>query len=190
MMARKFDPNKKDVLVSPQRQRRLDTYLVTAFIPISPYHVVADVGCGPGYFTVPIAKHVFYGKVFALDVQQEMLDAAKKEVDRVHLTNVELVLSQEDKLPLEDDSLDGAFTAFVVHEAETPKVLLEEIRRCLRKSGWLALLEWQKRETEDGPPLKERIDEGELREMAEGIGFRFSARHSLNDSQYMLLMRR
>ena len=187
---RKFDPSKKDVLVSPQRREDLDTYRVMALLTLLPYHVVADIGCGPGYFAVALGKHVFDGKVYALDVQQEMLDATKEELERVYLTNVELVLSQEEKLPLEDDSLDGAFAAFVVHEANAAKTLLQETLRCLHKGGWLAILEWHKREMEEGPPLEERIDELELWEMAQDVGFRFTSRHSLNNSQYMFLLRK
>ena len=138
-MTRKFDPSNKDALISSQRQQSLDSFHVMSLIPLRPYHVVADVGCGPGYFAVPMGKHVFDGKVFALDVQQEMLDATKEELERVHLTNVDLVLSKENKLTLDDDSLDGALLAFVLHEADSPPKLLKEVRRCLRKGGWLAL---------------------------------------------------
>ena len=189
-MARKFDPSKKDALLSSERHQDLDVHHVMALLPLLPYHMVADIGCGPGYFAIPLGKHLFRGKVYALDVQQEMLDATKEQLERVHLTNVEAVLSEEKKLPLEDESLDGAFAAFVVHEADSPKVMLEEARRCLRKGGWFAMLEWYKREMDDGPPLKERIDEAVLREIAEKVGFRPSARHDLNGKQYMILMRK
>ena len=189
-MTRKFDPSNKDVLISSQRQQSLDAFRVMSLIPVRPYHIVADVGCGPGYFAIPLAKHVFDGKVFALDVQQEMLDATKKELERIHLTNVDLVLSKESKLTLDDDSLDGALLAFVLHEADSPRDLLKDVRRCLRKGGWLAMLEWDKREMEEGPPLEERIDEPELSEIAQKAKLQFTARHSLNENQYMLLMRK
>ena len=188
-MPKKFDPQDKDALLSPERYRELDPHRVISLIPIRPYHIVADIGCGPGYFAVPLGKHMFDGKLFAIDVQQEMLDATDVALKRIHLTNVELVLAEEGKLPLDDDSLDGALAAFVAHEVDDPKGFLTEIRRCLRNGGWLALLEWHKRKMDDGPPLKSRIDEAKLREMAQDIGFRFTARHSLNDKQYILLMR-
>ena len=189
-MPKKKDPSSKEATVSPERYKEVDALRVLALIPLLPYHVVADIGCGPGYFAIPLGKHVFDGKVYAVDFQQEMLDATKEELDSLHLTNVELVLSKADKLPLEDDSLDGALEAFVLHEADDPKKLLEEARRCLRKSGWLAILEWYKREMEAGPPVGERIDEPDLRQMAEEAGFRFTSRHSVNDSQYLVLLRK
>ena len=189
-MPHKFDPANKDMLLSSQRQRDLDPLRVISLVPIMPYHVVADVGCGPGYFTVPLGKHVYDGKVYALDIQQEMLDAAKEQLARVHLTNVELVLTKEKKLSLKANSLDGAFAAFVAHEADDPQVMLKEILRCLRKGGWLALLEWYKREMEEGPPMEDRIDKPELRGLAQKVGFRYTTGRDLTSGQYMLLMRK
>ena len=188
-MPHKFDPKNIDALLSAERQNYLDPSRVMARLPLRPYQVLADIGCGPGYFTIPLAKYLFDGKLFAVDVQQEMLVAVKRELDRVRLTNVELVLSEEKKLPFEDDSLDGAFAAFMMHEADDRSALLEDTRRCLRGGGWLAMLEWHKREMDEGPPLEDRIDETELREAAQEVGFRLTASQSLNDRQYMVLMR-
>ena len=187
-MPHKFDPENKDLLLSAERRQSLDIHYVMSIIPILRYHTVADIGCGPGYFSVPLGKHLFDGKVFALDIQQEMLDATKKQLDQIHLTNVELMLTEEAKLPLEDDSIDGALVSFAIHEADNPKTMLAEAKRCLRIDGWLALLEWHKREMESGPPLEDRIDEADLRQMAEKAGFRHLTRHSLNKDQYMLVM--
>ena len=186
----KFDPKKKDILLSPERRRALDTHRLLSMIPVLPHHVVADIGCGPGYLTIPFAKYLFDGKVFALDVQQEMLDATQEALEAVNLSNVEVMLSEEERLPLEDECLDGTIAAFVLQEADSPNALLKEARRCLKKSGWLALLEWHKRKTDEGPPLKRRIEEKRLRTMAEKQGFRFGSRRDLNGSQYMLLMRK
>lgn len=181
---------KKDVLVETERYKNLDPLRVLSLLPMLPYQHIADVGCGPGFFTVPLGKYVFDGRVYALDVQQEMLDEAKKAVDVIHLTNVEFKLTKEEKLPLEDESLDGVLMAFVLHEAKNAAGLLEEAERSLRKGGWLALLEWHNRETEAGPPVKQRIDESDLDEMAKKAGFHLQVKHSLNDNQYMLVMRK
>ena len=189
-MPHKFDPKQMDVLVSPQRELDLDVHRIMSLIPIFPYHVVADLGCGPGFFTVPLGKIVFYGKVHALDVQQEMLDAVQERLNGVRLTNVETTLSKDDSVPLDDESVDGVFAAFVVHEAENSMGMLAESFRCLRDGGWIALLEWYKREMDEGPPLDERIDEPELSAMAIEAGFRLTRSHGLNDKQYMLVMRK
>ena len=189
-MPKKFDPKEKDRLLSSDRRRQLDTHNVLSLLPLLPYQEVADIGCGPGYFTLPLAKHLFDGKVYAIDVQQEMLDAAKERIDKVHLTNVELIRSEENKLKIDNESVDGALVAFAVHEARNPATFLKQVLKSLRKGGWAAVLEWHKREEDDGPPVDERIEESELKKLAEKAGFRLTNRHNLNASQYMLMMRK
>ncbi len=76
----KFDPKNKELPVSRDRRNALDVHKLLRIFPIVSHHVVADIGCGPGFFTIPIAKMVFDGKVYALDIQKEMLDAVREEV--------------------------------------------------------------------------------------------------------------
>jgi ubiquinone/menaquinone biosynthesis C-methylase UbiE len=189
-MPEKFDPSNKDVLVSDDRRRHLDIHRVLSLLPIQPYHTVADIGAGPGYFTIPLAKYLFDGKVYALDVQQEMLDATKTALESIRLTNTELLLSEETKLPLEKSSLDGALMAFVLQEANDRKGLLKDANRALCNGGWLAILEWYKKETESGPPVAQRIDEADMLKLVTAAGFRFTARHEVNKDQYMLILRK
>ncbi len=186
-MPTKFDPANIDRLLG---KGRLDTHRLLTVIPVQPHHVVADIGCGPGYFTVPLAKFLFDGKVYALDVQKEMIEAARKQVDEVRLSNVEFVESEEKKVPLENGSLDGALLAFVLQEADSPRALLKEALRCLRTTGWLAVLEWQKKEMDEGPPMEQRIEEKKMMDMATKLGFRFTARRDIEGKQYLLLLRK
>jgi len=186
----KFDPKNMDTLLSAERRSRLDAQRVISALPIMAHHRVADIGCGPGYFTIPLAKYLFDGKAYALDIRTEMLDATRQSLEAVHLTNVDLMQSKEKQLPLEDASLDGALLSFVLQEANDPGALLKETLRCLRKSGWLAILEWHKRETDGGPPLEQRIDEEEMGALTAKVGFRMAAWRTLNDSQYMVLLRK
>ena len=186
----KSDPKKMDVFLSSERRKTLDTHRLLSLIPIHLHHVVADIGCGPGYFTIPLGKYLFDGKVFALDIQQEMLDATRTALDAIHLTNVEVMRSKESKLPLEDDSLDGALLAFVLQEASNARALLKDTLRCLKKTGWLAVLEWDNQDMDGAPPLTQRIEESKLLGMAEKLGFRITARHDLSGNQYMIVMKK
>jgi len=186
----KFDPINNNVLVSRERRQLLDPSRLISLLPIMSHHWVADIGCGPGYFSIPFAKYLFDGKLFALDIQKEMLDATQEALKAARLTNTELILSKETKIPIEDEVLDGAITSFVLQEASRPSLLLKEAKRCLKKSGWLIILEWHKREMDEGPPLSQRISEDELRKMTDKLGFRFRALRNLNSSQYMMLVRK
>jgi ubiquinone/menaquinone biosynthesis C-methylase UbiE len=186
----KFDPKNKELLVSRDRRNALDVHKLLRIFPIVSHHVVADIGCGPGFFTIPIAKMVFDGKVYALDIQKEMLDAVREEVKKVNLSNVDVIKSQEKKLPLDDESIDGAVAAFVLQESSSPRALLNEAMRCLKKHGWLVVLEWYKTEMDEGPPLTQRIDIEEMKELTAKAGFRVRETRDLNGKQYMVVARK
>ena len=167
-----------------------DALRLISLVPIQPYHNVADIGCGKGTNTVPLAKFLFDGKVYALDVQQEMLDATREAAEAVRLANVEVMLSKQDRLPLEDESLDGALVAFVLHHTDKPRALLEDTRRCLKKSGWLAILESSAHGTDEAPRRKGRADEEGAQAMVQKAGFRFGTRRDLGGGRYMVLARK
>ncbi|MBI4298255.1 MAG: class I SAM-dependent methyltransferase [Chloroflexi bacterium] len=189
-MARKFNPEDKNLLLETSRQELIDPQRILSFLPLRTYQIVGDIGCGPGYFTIPLAKYLFDGKVWAVDVQQEMLDALQERLKQVHLTNVEPLLSSDAKLPFDKDSLDGALLAFVLHETKNKKGFLAQVKESLKKGGWAAILEWYKKETEYGPPLEARIEEEEAQELVAKAGFRFTSLRDLNGKHYMLLLRK
>ncbi|MBF8267128.1 MAG: Methyltransferase type 11 [Dehalococcoidia bacterium] len=189
-MPHKFDPDSKDVLLASERKEHLDPDRVIALIPIRPYHQVADIGCGPGFFAIPLAKYVSQGKLYALDNQDEMLEACRQRLSEVHLTNVELLRCEERDFPIPKGSLDGAFMAFVLHEVTDRKGFLAAAQEALQKGGWLALLEWYKREMEEGPPVEDRVSEEEARELGQAAGLRYVSHRDLSGKSYLMLFRK
>lgn len=185
-MSQKSSHTQKSSLIEISEIRDYDTYRVMSLTPLLPYHVVADVGCGSGYLTIPLAKYLFDGKVYAVDNSKDMLDNTKSQMECINLTNISLIHHKKRKLTIDTNSLDGAFADFVVNQFATPESLLKEVRRCLRKGGWLAVLEARKQD------LSKKTDPKEinLQDIVEELGFRFISRHSLNDGKYMLLMRK
>ena len=112
-MQRKFDPAQVHRLLSPERQETLDPQRVLSMVPIRHFHTVADVGCGPGYFLIPLAKYLRDGKAIGLDVQPEMLAMAKARVEEARLANTELIQTTADaELSLDPQSVDGAEVKF------------------------------------------------------------------------------
>jgi ubiquinone/menaquinone biosynthesis C-methylase UbiE len=189
-MPKTLDADTKDALLGPKRRARLDQDRIISMIPIRPYHIVADIGCGPGYFTIPLAKYVSQGKLYAIDTKEEMLEACSQYLSDVHLNNAEVLHSSPKKLPLDSGSLDGIMLAFVLNEVKDKAALLAESQRSLQKGGWIAILEWYKRETEEGPALEARVGEEEVRELGEKVGLRFVSERGLNVENYMLLFRK
>ena len=188
MTTHKFDPANMDQLLSSERQEMLDIFRILSLLPLRPYHVAADIGCGPGLFTIPLAKALPGGKVYALDIQEEMTEACQRRVQEARLGNVEVMLTEETGFPLERGSLDGAFVAFVLHSQIDRAGFLRSVMDLLKPGGWLAQLNWHLiPETTQGPPPERRIAVEEVLRLMEEVGFRTVLRRELNDQQYMMV---
>jgi len=106
--------------------------------------IVADIGCGSGYFTMHLARRVGpSGRVYASDLQPEMLALLKKKTDAAHVTNVVPVLATEDDAKLPKGTLDLALLVDVYHEIGKPPVTLAQLKDALKASGRLALVEYR-----------------------------------------------
>jgi ubiquinone/menaquinone biosynthesis C-methylase UbiE len=119
-----------------------------------------------------------------------MVEACRERLAKARLTNAAVATSGVKDIPVEKESLDGALIAFVLHETSGKRAFLKAAHGALRKGGWLALLEWHKREMDEGPPLKQRLDEEEARGLAETAGFRSVGQRDLDSTSYMLLFRK
>ena len=122
-------------LLAPERAQRVDTFAVFTFSEINDRDTVADIGCGPGYFTIPLAKAVYNGKLYALDINDEMLEACRRRVEEARLGNVEVLKCGEFEFPVKEGALNGAFLAFVVQQSPDKPRFLEAVRRLLRPGG-------------------------------------------------------
>ena len=176
-------------LLSPDRLEILDPFVVLSFCPINVHDRVADIGCGPGFFTIPLAKFLVNGNLYALDIDEEMVSACRERVAQARLGNVEVLKCDELEFPLEPQSLDGAFLAFVVQASLEKTRFLQAVRQLIQPKGWCTILEWYHKETEAGPPLERRVDPEELKDLAREAGFRYRDHRDLNGDQYMMTLR-
>ena len=175
--------------LSPERQEKLDFLFITSHMPIEPDQHVADIGCGPGFFSIPMAKLLIYGKLYALDIEERMLEVLRQRVREAKLGNVEILLSKETEFPLDEQSVDGVFMAFVLHKLQDRVAFLRACAQLLKSRGWCTVLEWYRKETDHGPPVEGRIEPEELRDLARQAGLDFRWWRDLNGDQYMALMR-
>lgn len=157
-MPHKFNPANRARLENPERTRLLPPEDLLRRAGLGSGMRVADVGCGPGFFTLPAARIVGpQGRVYALDISPEMLGAVKDKVQAAGLPQVEIVHSGEGEIPLPDGAVDFALLAFVLHEAVDAPQLAGEVSRVLADRGRILLLEWEKREMPTGPPVGDRL---------------------------------
>ena len=106
--------------------------------------VVADLGCGTGYFARRMARAVApTGRVYGVDIQPEMLDRMKGLLAREGITNVVPVLGTGDDPRLPPASLDWIVLVDVYHEFQQPKAMLAKMREAMKPAGRIALVEYR-----------------------------------------------
>lgn len=113
-------------------------------LQVKPGMTVCDMGCGNGYHTLPLAEMVgVKGKVYAVDVQPEMIEMLKQNIERKKLKNIEPItgLYHDPKLP--PDSCDMILLVDVYHEFSHPVQMLAAMRAALKKDGLLVLVEFR-----------------------------------------------
>ena len=181
-------PNSVERMLRPERMETLDPFRVLSHCPVNPRDTVADIGCGPGYFTLPLAKFLINGKIFALDTSDEMVEACRGRLEEARLGNFEVLKCGEYDFPVTPASVDGLFIAFVVHHPSDRERFLTAAKEMLKPGGWCFIMEWHKKETESGPPLEARITPDEMRQFARNSGFRVQGSRDINEEHYMMTL--
>ena len=133
---------------------------------------VADIGAGSGYMTERLAARVGpTGRVFANDLQPQMLYLLSKRLEARRITNVTLVQGTADDPKLAPASVDVALMVDVYHELSQPQVMLRRLREALKPGGRLVLLEYRKEDPSIPirPDHKMSVSEAKLELEAEGF---------------------
>jgi ubiquinone/menaquinone biosynthesis C-methylase UbiE len=125
------------------REQEENTKKAISKLPITPGSVVADIGAGTGYYTFPIAAKVPKGKVYAVEIQQSAIAYLERRSKQLNLNNVIVVKGGEKSPNLPDNAIDLAIMVDVYHELSYPHEMLQAIRRSLKPSGKLLLLEYR-----------------------------------------------
>jgi ubiquinone/menaquinone biosynthesis C-methylase UbiE len=141
-------------------------------IKLVPGSTVADVGAGSGYMTVKMAKRVgTSGKVYANDIQPQMLSMLRQRLDHEKIPNVELVLGTYDDPRLPANTIDLILMVDVYHEFSEPQKMLRRMRDSMKTGGRLVLLEYRKEDPSIPirPDHKMSVAEAKMEVEAEGF---------------------
>ena len=184
---KRFDPQKWEGLVSAERETRWNPPQFLGRFHVQAGDAVLDLGCGPGFWTLPLADLVgAEGKVFALDVSQEMLDALAAQQPPKQVIPL---LSELPAIDLEPSTTDFIWAAFVYHEVDGDG-LAEEMLRVTRPGGQIAILEWRP----DGangskPPSDHRVWPDDVKRALQLAGFSQVAETWRDNDAYLITAR-
>jgi SAM-dependent methyltransferase len=141
-------------------------------LDVQPGWTVCDLGCGNGYHTLPLARLVGpEGRVYAVDIQPEMLELLAKRAAAEGVTNVERVLGGTADSGLPDACCDLVLLVDVYHELSYPDLMLAAIRRALKPGGRVVLVEF--RAEDPDVPIKplHKMSKAQIVDELEANGF-------------------
>lgn len=151
----------------PEREKEENPKKLLEALKLKPGMAVADIGAGSGYYTFRMADAVGEkGKVYAVEIQQEMLDIIAKKAKAKKVGNVELVLGKEADPKLPAESMDLILMVDVYHEFEFPYEMTEAMVKALKPGGRLAFVEFRLEDPEVPIKLVHKMSEKQvIREM-------------------------
>ncbi|MBE9015528.1 SAM-dependent methyltransferase [Chroococcidiopsis sp. CCALA 051] len=174
-------------LERPSREREEQPTKAIAALDLKPTDVVADIGAGTGYFSFRLAKVVPQGKVFAVDVQPEMLDIIEFLKQENKITNVEPVLGAIANPNLPTNSIDLALMVDAYHEFSHPNEMMKKLVKSLKPAGRVVLVEYRR----ENPfiPIKtlHKMTQKQARKEMQAIGLQWQTTKDVLPSQHIMI---
>ena len=162
-----------DWLERPEREKEENTSLLLKNLAVKPGMLIADIGAGSGYHSALLSKMVGTGKVFAVDVEPEMIAYLNERIKQEKLSRIVPVLSTEQKLPLPENTIDMMLLVDVYHEFSYPYEMTLSMRAALKPGGKLVLVEF--RSEDPNVPIKSihKMSEAQAIKEFKAAGFTF-----------------
>jgi SAM-dependent methyltransferase len=125
------------------RGQEENTKLAIESMKLATNAAVADIGAGTGYYSFKISAKIPAGKLYAVEIQDEMIRMLKERKEALKDNIVEIVKGSEKSPNLPENSIDLAIMVDVYHELEYPHEMLQAIHKALKKNGKLLLIEYR-----------------------------------------------
>ena len=185
-----FPPDKIFLLEEPRDWQ--DTEEIMDRLHLGAGDIVADIGAGSGFFTIPFSSRVGdKGLVFAEEIQIEMINYISRKVEVQELKNIRVIFGKPEDPSLLDNFFNLVFLANTYHELEKPFLMLENIKKDMRHSGRLAIIDWDPaKQSPFGPPIEAKVPESTIIKEVERSGFELIEKHNFMPYHYFLVFKR
>jgi ubiquinone/menaquinone biosynthesis C-methylase UbiE len=174
-------------LVRDVREREERCSVMLASLGARPGQTVLDMGCGNGFYTLPMAKMVgTNGRVLAVDIQPEMLVMLRARAEQEGVENITPILGSVHDPRLPAESVDLALLVDVYHEFSHPEPMLAAMRQALRPKGLLVLVEF--RAEDPNVPIQplHKMSKDQIRKELAANGFRVAKEFDKLPWQHMM----
>lgn len=156
---------------------------------------VADFGTGSGHYAAALAKMVHdEGRVYAIDIQRDLLRRIKNLSQAEHTGNIEVVwgdVEEQNGSKLPPESMDAVVMANVLFQVERRRAVVDEARRVLKSGGKVLLIDWSESFGGMGPRPEDVVKKETARELFEKAGFSLVQELSdVGDHHYGLILKK
>jgi ubiquinone/menaquinone biosynthesis C-methylase UbiE len=191
-MSHRFDPAQMERLLDPDRRTWNDPDQILAHLNLPAHQTFAEIGCGPGYFTLEAARQMGpEATVWGVDLSEEMLARLVDRAAAAGLPQVKPVLAEEeDEFPLHTGTVEAALIANAYHETDPASNFLFELKRILKPGAPVLVVEWRPEPTPFGPPQDERLRASDVQEEFELAGFTCLGERPVGPYHWGLLFQR
>jgi len=155
---------------------------------------VADFGSGSGFYSMAIAKAVApSGKVFAVDIQKDLLEKLKNGAKQNHINNVDIIWGDLEHLggtKLRESSLDAVTVCNLFFQIDNKDALCLEVKRILRINGRVLVVDWSGSFGGMGPQEKDVVSKEKITELFKNHGFVLDREIAAGAQHYGLIFRK
>ncbi|PCI20186.1 hypothetical protein COB64_02650 [Candidatus Wolfebacteria bacterium] len=156
--------------------------------------IVADLGAGSGFYTMSAARALDgSGKVYAVEVQKDLVSKIKNEAIRSHLNNVEVIWGDIEKVKgtrLADHTVDSAIISNTLFQLSNKESFIEELNRILKPSGKILVVDWTDSVGGLGPRSENVFSEEKSRPFFEKYNFTFEEKIDAGEHHYGMIFRK
>jgi FkbM family methyltransferase len=179
-----------DWLEREEREQEENTTQLLKNLAVQPGQVIADIGAGSGYHSTLLSKMVGNGKVYAVDVEREMIAYLNERIKREGNKNIIPVLSTEKAVSLPANSVDLMLLVDVYHEFSFPYEMTRSMLEALKPGGKLVLVEF--RAEDPNVPIKtiHKMSQQQAVKEFKAAGFTFEKNTSNLPWQHCLIFRK
>jgi predicted methyltransferase len=173
------------VFDDPARDAWQKPHEVIQALALKPDAVTADIGAGTGYFSARLSRMLPKGKVYAVDLEPDMVKYLRERAQREHLDNLLAVQATPDDARL-PEKVDLALLVDVYHHIEPREAYFRKLKGSLKAGGRVAVIDFRM-DSPDGPPRAARIAPAQVKAEMARAGYALKEEFAFLPNQYFLV---
>ncbi|GMX58930.1 MAG: hypothetical protein MCSN_5840 [Candidatus Microsyncoccus archaeolyticus] len=158
-------------------------------IPLKEDMVACDLGSGSGGWTIPLAKMLNKGIVYAVDILDNALSALKGKAETERVVNIRTILSDVEKgVKISDSTIDFVLLSNILFQVDNKEIVLNETNRLLKSGGMALIIDWK----EDSPiGLKDRrVSFNDIRTIINSLGLKTEKEFDAGKYHWAILIKK